>query len=325
MKRNIKWTFTILTLLVLGALSLMNGTKKYPEGMIYNYLEYPDQTISILNLNSYVVYRTGAEILAFDKQTLEIQPVAQNIFDVGHSSFFLIGGQNDTLYYVCSDRGNSYMSYYAFDLHTKRKQFLHTNSILQNADGFLGIDQLLGMNLVTNDLFQVMGQQGQTWIDKTGIHTVKEMRQQLRKADSDDQWGIYDTMVKMAATDDSIWFVNYFDELIRFDRKQKSFQRLPLFPVQDFFLTEDALYYVSEAVLFQSDLQGNNIQRIGDITPVCMRANQGAVFALDDSNTVYRIGKSPVRMILLPEESVFAVDKNTVYVFLNGSLSVFEQ
>ena len=267
-------------------------------------------------------------MLAYNKTTKKTDPIGENVFDFDHTTCFLIGSQNDTVFYVCTDEGNASLSYYSFDIKTGRKQFLYSPSILRNADGFLGLDQIFGMQLVTNDLFQVMRQQGKTWINKSGVHTVNEMCDLLRKTDAADKWGVYDEMDKIAGTDESLWFINDYAELIQFDLKTKAFCRFPVYPVQDFFLTKDIVYYVYRNKLYCADLSGDFIRQIADFAPFCIRKTSGVLFVKDSIHNLFRINDKAdnncIKKIKLQENAEFAVDDNAIYILSDNEFFSIE-
>ena len=304
---------------------------EYPDGIIYNYLEYPSGGVPILNLESFIVYRSGTQILAYNRETKQTEPVGQNVFDIDYSACFLIESQNDTIYYVGSDEGNSSLSYYSFNVNSGQKRFLYSSSVLRNADGFLGIDRLIGIPLVTNDLFQIMRQQGKMWINRSGVHTVNEMRDLLRKTDTADQWGVFDSLEKIAATDNDLWFINDYEELIRFDYHTKTFCCFPVFPVKEFYLTTDMVYYILEDNLYCADWNGAHITKIVDFAPIYIKTDEDALFLQDAQHVVYQLvkvnGSSEMiitKQAVIPDDALFVPGKDAVYILTDDKINAIQ-
>lgn len=297
------------------------NTHLYPQGVTYNYFESANGAVILLNLKDYIAQRNGNVLELYDKDSGQTKALAQNVFDIEKKGLLLLlGARGNTLYYVCTDPENLCVTYYSFNVDFCQRRVIHTDSTLSRADGFLGIDKMLGLTLVSNNSMELMGQAGNIWINNSGVHNAKETKEYLEQYDADDMYGLYDSMRKFAVTDNEIYFINYYNELIRFDCTEKVFSKLPVFPVSDFFITDCGVYYLSDSVLYYT-ADENEPKMVLDSSVRSVKITDNAVFVLDDDGALFQLNGTDAVLRNKVEADVFSVDEEYLFELNNNVLS----
>lgn len=290
----------------------------FPNGNIYNYFEYASGGNLVRNLDDYVAANTVDSIILFDKKTQKSVPLADSVFDCKMQMPFLLHTSGNTLYYFCKDRQTKCFTYYSFNLDTYEKTKLTADSAVVNQSGFLGMERVLGIDLYLDQSINISGNLGRNWINASGVHSSNERRKFLAEQEDAEQFGVQDSIQKIAETDRQIYFQNFFGELVCFDKEEKSFQILLDQYISDFFITGDTLYYVTdeaEPALYKAEISGKNPEKIEGILPVCVKFAKEKVYVADKSNTVYEISTAQAKKIAVSPTQSWVADEGGVYSF----------
>ena len=313
MKKFVAIICTVLIFIFGTSAIYYRSTNLYPDGLIYNYFEYSDQAVLLLDLTDYVAHKTGNVIELYNKENEDIMVLAQDVFDIEKKGLLLmLGAQGNTLYYVCTDPDNLCVTYYSFDLELCKRRVIHTDSILSSAEGFLGIDEMLGLSLVSSNVTELMGQVGNIWINKSGIHNAKETKKYLEQYDAEDQYGLYDSMQKFAVTDTEIYFINYYNQLVKFNTITKAFFEMPCVSVIDFFVADCGLYYITDSALYFA-ADDNYPQKVLDTSVCGVRVTDNSVFVLDTSGMLFQLNGTKAVYKNTVSVDDFAIDKEYLY------------
>ena len=289
----------------------------FPEGCIYNYLEYNNNANILVNLDDYLAVRNNNSIIIYDKKSLTPYTLADSVFDIEKNPLFLLNSVGNTLYYICTDSMTGGMVCYSFNVDTYEKSKIYSYKGVTNSNGFLGIENILGIQLVSNNTFNMLMNSGNYWLNNSGIHSYTDREELLKKYDKNNEYGIFDGINKLAETDDLIFFVNYFGELIRFDKKCKNFSVVTNILVSDFFITENVVYYISSAnspTLYSCDYNGKNTCSIGEIKPEYVKFSEEFVYVADTRN-IYKITDGKLIKATVAEGSNWEVDEKNIYIY----------
>lgn len=289
----------------------------FPEGCIYNYLEYNNSANILVNLDDYLAVRNNNSIIIYDKKSLTPYTLSDSVFDIEKNSLFLLNSVGNTLYYICTDSMTGGMVCYSFNVDTYEKSKIHTYKGVTNSNGFLGIESIFGIQLVSNNTFNMLMNSGNYWLNNSGIHSYTDREELLKKYDKNNEYGIFDGINKLAETDDLIFFVNYFGELVRFDKKTKEFSVNINKLVSEFFITENKIYYIAmdkSSVLYSCDYNGDDEKLIGNITCECVKFSGENIY-VSDSETIYKIADGELKRVSAESILNWAIDKKNIYVY----------
>lgn len=299
----------------------------FPEGRIYNYFENINSANIFVNMNDYLAVRNNNSITIYDKQSLTPYTLADSVFDIEKKPLFLLKPQGNTLYYICTDSGTGGMMCCSFNVETYEKNKLYTYKGVANSKGFLGIESILGIQLVSNNTFTMLMNLGEYWLNSSGVHSSAEREKLLKEYDKEDEYGIYDGINKIAETDNLIFFVNYFGELVRFDKKNKDFAVFLNKLVSNFFITEDKIYYISmdkSPILYSCDYNGNNEKKIGDITPKCVKFSSDNIY-ISSADSIYKILTGALLKVCEATELDWTIDNNNIYFYNTDTKTVLSK
>ncbi len=289
----------------------------FPEERIYNYFENNNSANIFINLTDYLAVCQKNSIVIYDKQSFSSYTLADSVFDIEKKPLILLKPQGNTLYYICTDSTTGGMICCSFNVDTYEKVKIYTYKGVTNSNGFLGIENILGIQLVSNNTFTMLMNSGKYWLNSSGIHTYTEREDLLKKYDTEDAYGIYDGINKLAETDKFIFFVNFFGELIRFDKKCKNFSVVTNILVSDFFITENVVYYISSAnspTLYSCDYNGKNTCSIGEIKPEYVKFSEEFVYVADTRN-IYKITDGKLIKATVAEGANWEVDEKNIYIY----------
>ncbi len=312
-----KFAISVAALLLLSSLALGAGRlamRQWPQGRIYNYLEEGEQGLMIENLDTVLAARQSDRILLFDKETLQVRPLADSVFDQTKVLPALLKCEGDTVYYTCFDAESLTLGAYAMDLLTCEKRQVYFGSAVTNDAGFLSMDKVLGFVLRSSDIFSASGTVH--WLNASGLHDGKERLEKLRQSDPDDQYGLFDGMNQWAETDEEVYFINFYGELVRFSQKERKFSVIAEAPVQDFFLTDEQLYYTAggEHSLYQAQPDGTNRRKIGE-TEIRRVAFAGARIFLQNGEALYEIKDHGLEFLTPLMEQNWTTDGSALYLY----------
>ena len=177
-------------------------------------------------MDSALVARQSDRLLLIDKETLETQTLTDSVFDQTKLFPGLLDCAGDTVYYTCLAPESNTLAAYALNLATYEKNQIYYGSAVTNDAGFLGLDEVLGFVIQTSDLLNAAGKS--YWLNQSGLHTAQDRTAELMTLDETDGYGVYEGMYKMAETDTSVFFINNFGELIRYDWEPGTFTLLSM-------------------------------------------------------------------------------------------------
>lgn len=314
-----KFLAVILPLALLASLALGAGytaMHQWPKGRVYNYLSAGTMGSFIENLDSALVARQSDRLLLIDKETLETQTLTDSVFDQTKLFPGLLDCAGDTVYYTCLAPESNTLAAYALNLATYEKNQIYYGSAVTNDAGFLGLDEVLGFVIQTSDLLNAAGKS--YWLNQSGLHTAQDRTAELMTLDETDGYGVYEGMYKMAETDTSVFFINNFGELIRYDWEPGTFTLLSEGPVGDFFLAGNRLYYTlrsNEPVLYIADWDGQDAQEIGAVSPLCVKFADGRIFLQSADGVIYEIADNTLVPRAECGAAYWTTDGEMVYTF----------
>ncbi len=317
MKRFVSALLVVVVFIITVGSIYFITAPDFPEGCIYNYLEYNNSANILVNLDDYLAVRNNNSIIIYDKKSLTPYTLADSVFDIEKNSLFLLNSVGNTLYYICTDSMTGGMVCYSFNVDTYEKSKIHTYKGVTNSNGFLGIESIFGIQLVSNNTFNMLMNSGNYWLNNSGIHSYTDREELLKKYDKNNEYGIFDGINKLAETDDLIFFVNYFGELVRFDKKTKEFSVNINKLVSEFFITENKIYYIAmdkSSVLYSCDYNGDDEKLIGNITCECVKFSGENIY-VSDSETIYKIADGELRRVSAVSMLNWAIDEKNIYVY----------
>lgn len=317
MKRFVSALLVVVVFIITVGSIYFITAPDFPEGCIYNYLEYNNSANILVNLDDYLAVRNNNSIIIYDKKSLTPYTLSDSVFDIEKNSLFLLNSVGNTLYYICTDSMTGGMVCYSFNVDTYEKSKIHTYKGVTNSNGFLGIESIFGIQLVSNNTFNMLMNSGNYWLNNSGIHSYTDREELLKKYDKNNEYGIFDGINKLAETDDLIFFVNYFGELVRFDKKTKEFSVNINKLVSEFFITENKIYYIAmdkSSVLYSCDYNGDDEKLIGNITCECVKFSGENIY-VSDSETIYKIADGELKRVSAESILNWAIDKKNIYVY----------
>ena len=318
MKRFISILLAVIVIVLAIVAVYFISKPAYTGEGLYNYFENKNVKV-LVDLKDYIAINKINTIEIYDKKNGSNYVLADSVFDIEKRPLFLIHSQNNTLYYICTDNTTGTMICNAFDLDTYEKRKVYSYKAVTNPNGFLGIDSILGITLVGNNSFSMIINSGNFWLNNEGMHTISERRELLKKHDNNEQYGIFDEVDKIAETDDYIFFINFYKELIRFDKKNSSFNVIKGEPIKDFFITNDKLYYITheaEPALFCCEHNGNNAVQIAKICPEYVKYLNGTLY-IADGEYIYKITDKGIMKISAEPNSPWIIDEKNIYIYNN--------
>lgn len=327
MKKFISVLLVIAVFIITVASLYFVTTPDFPEGRIYNYFENNNSANIFVNMNDYLAVRNNNSIIIYDKQSLTPYTLADSVFDIEKNPLFLLNTDGNTLYYICTDSQTGGMVCYSFNVDTYEKNKIYTYKGVTNSNGFLGIENIFGVTLVSNNTFNMLVNSGKYWLNSSGIHSYDDRKELLKKYDKNNEYGIYDGINKLAETDNLIFFVNYFGELVRFDKKSKDFSIFMNKLVSDFFITENKIYYISmdkPAILYSCDYNGDNEKEIGDITPECVKFANDNVY-ISSADSIYKLSTDRLLKVSEATELNWIIDNKNFYFYNTDTKTVLSE
>lgn len=323
-----KFTVILLTLMIVFGTTMaiyFASLHNFPEGRIFNYFENNQSGNLIQNLDDYIAAQTTESIIIYDKKNQHSYTLADSVFDAKKQMVFLMKSSGDTLYYFCLDPQTKCTTYYSFNLDTYDKNKISADSTVTNTAGFLGMESVFGIRLRVSKLFSIMQNLGKYWLNDSGIHNTRERGKFLSAYDKTGEYGTYDSMDKIAETDKLIFFVNYFGELICFNKESESFSTVTERLISDFFITENKLYYITKEetpALYEADYNGKNASRLGETIPTCVRFSNDKIFIADEYNSIYDITTGAFIKVGDALGTTWTADADGVYMFDAGAKKI---
>lgn len=252
---SVKAKILIFSVICISAIiicsSVININSDYPHDIILNYADYSDGRIESLELDDYTVYNSDTKRLsAVSKEDGRIFVIAENAFDYERQTVFIIGGCGNTFYYVERNSVNGGSDIYSYNLETGKKNKLKSSNMSTNIRAFMGIENLLGIEADTNDIFSVIKFRGRYILCSKGIFDYQEMSEFISEYDYNKEYFVTDNIEKMGTAHGKLFFINSMNDFVMFDFDNISFRYICTDKVSDFYLYKN---YIEV-----SDLQGNN-------------------------------------------------------------------
>ncbi len=275
----------IFGVLLCGAFSKDNKTDNF------NYLEYAGGAKVILVLDSYVVMSMRQKsATVFNKSTGESFNLSDTVFDEEKSNLFLISGYDNTLIYTAKDKDTSGSAVYEFNIDTLEKKKLKAHSSVVNTTAFLGLEKLLGIPVGTNDMFSVMQGKGNMLFYDGEIIYVNDLTDIIKKSPDAEKFSISEKAEKIAVTNNYIFFLSNFGELLRFDRKDKSIVALSKTKIKDFFCFGGRIYFSpikNPNILYESDFSMSETKEVGITAVNHIRIHKDKLYFCDEEGQIH--------------------------------------
>ena len=156
---------------------------------------------------------------------------------------------------------------------------------------------------------------GSFWINSTGIHSTKQTRAELSEFDEKDEYGIYNNMDKFAETEKYIFFINFFGELVRFNKSDKSFEYVFDKLIDDFYVTDESIYYVYNSELYETDYEGKKEDRLCDFIPNSIKYDNGKIYVRDNDGGIYLVNENSANKICNIKADCWTVADGKIYYY----------
>ena len=302
--------FIVVFAVLAGSIIYIINDNDYPTGLIFNYME---NHLSV-NTDDYIVVNYSMKKYLYNKKTKETTILAGSVFDLDENGTNLIGAKDNTLYYIAIDDSTGGSAIYAFNLDSLDKEIIDTKNEVSNFDAFLGTEDILGIADPGLDIMSIM--MSSVWINSRGRHNTDSVRAFLSEKDATGAYGVSNT-TKICTTDDYIFFVNELSTLYVYSYADNSFAKLVDDRITDFFITENKIYYIEmdkSSVLYSCDYKGENICRVGEIKPECVKFSKGIVY-VSDTQSIYKITDGKLTKVTDAVSTNWDVDEKNIYVY----------
>lgn len=305
--------------------AIFNGHANYPD-YIYNYLEHGDMKRLTVNLDNYVVTQKGLnEIRAYNKKTKKSASVGEDVFDFQKDYVSVIFSVGDELYYEARDPKTNTKSVYTFNLDTYDKTKIYSQSGMTDTDGFLGINELLG---IYNTYSMDFSGAGKYIVSKNGFMYLRDAVDLLLKKDKENKYNIPTSDMKMAANKNGIYFLNNFNELLFYNYESDDIKRVMEERIENFFIVKAGIYFVplcSSDKLYKADFGGQNKIFIGKIELKDVRAESDEAVYVSDGNNVYQLVDNKLKYLFeRQKDSLWEYDGKILYYYNTSNSEVKE-
>ena len=322
MKKIIVIFIALLSIVAISSGIFYSGSD-YPD-YIYNYLEHGERKRLTVNLDDYIVTQNGLkEINAYSKKTKKSFLLGNTVFDYEKEYVAVMFSIGNELYYEARDPNTKTKTVYVFNLDTYKKKKVYSQSGMTDIDGFLGMNELLG---IYNTYSMDVSNAGKYIVNKDGFMYLRDVNKFLLKIDSDNEYNLPTSGMKLSANKSGVYFINNFDELLFYSYETNEIQRVMEDRVEEFFITEEGIYFSTLSnsdKLYKSDLDGKNKTYIGDIDLQDVRVKSGEPTYVSDGENVYLIENNGLKLIFECEkESRWEYDGDVLYYYDPASGSV---
>lgn len=288
---------------------------------IYNYLEHGTGKRLTVNLNDYIVTQSGLnEINVYNKKTEKSFLLGDTVFDYKKEYTAVMFSVGNIIYYEARDPNTKTKAVYAFDLDTYKKKIVYSQSGMTDTDGFLGMNELLGIyNVYSMDFINA----GKYIVNNDGFMYLRDVYDFLLKIDSDNEYNLATGSMKLAANKSGIYFINNFDELLFYSYEANGIQRIMEDRVEDFFITDEDVYFSTLSnwgKLYKSDFDGTNKTYIGDIDLLDVRVKSGEPTYISDGENVCMIEDNRlIHLFECEKDSFWEYDADALYYYDTSS------
>lgn len=312
--------------LIIGAIVLPQiDSKEYPE-YIYNYLEQGQSKKLVVNLNDYIVLSKGVKgFYVYDKNTKEIVPLGDTVFDYNKDYATLMFGVDNTVYYEAKDKQTNTRTVYEFNVDTYKVKKMYSQTGLTDIDGFLGMNELFGVYASYNMNFS---KSGNFVVNKNGFTFLPDIYKLLYEKDTDNAYNIPNGSIKLSAIKDCIYFINDFNELLCYCYDTNVFSRVTDEKVQDFFITDKYIYVsllTKPGELYRLNIYNSALSYIGKIEIKEMRYNGNkTVVYVSDLKNIYVIEDEK---LIRKSEYIdgWEIEENILYIYKPNSVTIAEK
>lgn len=312
-----KFLCFIMSLLVIfsGCFALFVFTEpEMPELGIYNYFGRGNGA-PFITLKDYVAVSIVPDTLIVCRKDLtDYHILADSAFDAKKNLPFLLGAQENNLVYTCIKQPGG-RTYYSVNLDTYEKVKLKSENSVNDTSGFLGVQNILGITLDSMDVYSYMNA-GSFWVNSTGVHSEKQTRAYLSEFDKEEEYGIYNDMYKIAETDEFIFFLNFFGELVRFNKTDKSFNYVFDKIIDDFYITDESIYYIYNSKLYKTDYEGKKETEVCDFAPKNIKCDDGKIYLSDNNSAIFLEEHNSVVKICDIKSEYWTVSEGKIYYYI---------
>ena len=319
MKRIIAVFLTLTLVLSVSFLMTKGSAHTTCDSFVYNYLDHGNIVKTTVNLDDYLALGRGMnEIYIYDKKSGEMILLGEDVFDMKKQYTFPVFASGNTLYYTAKDTKLNASGVYSFNIDTYEKKRIYAKAAMTDPECFLGLNEILGIyNYFYVPLFSQVGK----YILFDGeLMTISDALTLLSEKDKDGSFTTDIIEGKISGNQKGIFILNKRNNLVFYDFEKESFLVFSEEKINDFFLTENEIYYVpleSPGRLYKTDLNFNYKQYIAetDITDVRVQNNNPAF--ISDGEAVYKLENDSLTKIftLQDEEIRWEADKNGLWLY----------
>lgn len=285
MKKFLCFILSLLAIFSVFFVVFVSTEPEMPDLGIYNYFGRGNATPFVVLKDYVTVFIAPDTHIVCRKDLTDQHILADSAFDAKKNLPFLLGADENNLVYTCIEKTGG-RTYYSVNLDTYEKVKLTSENSVNDTSGFLGVHHILGIVLDSKDVYSYI-RAGSFWVNSTGVHSEKQTRAYLSEFDKEEEYGIYNDMDKIAETDDYIFFLNFFGELIRFNKTDKSFNYVFDKIIDDFYITDDSIYYVCNSKLYKTDYDGKKEIGVCDFAPKSIKCDDGKIYLSDNNSAIF--------------------------------------
>lgn len=312
-----KFLCFILSLIVIFSgcfVVIVSTVPEMPDIGIYNYFGRGDATPFIVLKDYITVFIVPDTHIVCRKDLTDYHILADSAFDAKKKLPFLLGAEENNLVYTCMEQTGG-RTYYSINLDTYEKVKLKSENSVNDTSGFLGVHNILGIVLDSKDVYSYMNA-GSFWVNSAGVHSAKQTREYLSEFDKEEEYGIYNNMDKIAETNESVFFLNFFGELIRFNKTDKTFEHVLNKIIDDFYITNESIYYVYNSELYETDYEGKKETKVCDFAPKSINYDDGKIYVSDNNGTIFLVKSDSVVKICDIKSDYWTVSEGKIYYYI---------
>ena len=281
---------------------------------IYNYFGRGGAA-SFIVLEDYItVFIVPDTLIVCKKDLTDYHILADSSFDAKKNLPFLLGAEDNNLVYSCIEKTGG-RTYYSMNLDTYEKVKLESENSVNDTSGFLGVHNILGIILDSKDVYSYL-QAGSFWVNSTGVHSEKQTRAYLLEFDKEEEYGIYNDMDKIAETDEFIFFLNFFGELVKFNKTDESFNYVFDKMIDDFYITDESIYYIYNSKLYKTDYEGKKETEVCDFAPNSIKCDEGKIYLSDTNSEIFLETTDSVVKVCNIKAENWTVSKGKIYYYI---------
>lgn len=292
----------------------VSGGRDYPEGCVFNYLDSEtvvkctdNYTVCASPFSGVTVCTRGGETEFSLLDSADSENMKKSV---------LVQSDGDNLYIYSPDARRGGYSLFVWDLNTLKKKTVSSANGIVNYNAFLGMGELLGIQKPAAEIVMQTGG-ADRWADRYGLRDIKTVFEQITRLNGEAA-GLSLTPEKFAATDDALYFLNDYSQLLCFNYEKKSLSVIKNTRLSDFFIHGENIYYgsLSDGKWYACTLNGENDSfAFEGIEVSSVRICGNEIFISDKSFNIYRLNGTDLEKTGLIDTDRWDTDGEFIYYY----------